>query len=822
MKAATVCLLLAFIGGIHGNLFAQKNNNSLSGTITDKTTRQKISNATVTIPDLHNTVLSDSNGTYRFTSLPAASYEVQVSVVGYKTKTQLVSIKGATTANFELDATSTELGEVVVTGTPKATQIKKSPLPITIINKEYLNTHLSTNVIDGIASVPGVAAVTTGPNISKPYIRGLGYNRILTLFDGVRQEGQQWGDEHGIEIDKYLVERIEIVKGPASLMYGSDALAGVVNLIPNQPARLNTISGDATTEYQTNNGMYGGSVFLTGNKNGFEWGGRLSTRAATNFRNAVDGRVYNTGFKEMATNVFVGLHRKWGFSHLDLSLYDNKQEIPDGSRDSLTRRFTKQITEADTVRPIVTDQELNAYAITPLHQRIQHGRVFLKNTFFFGSSRLNVNLGYQRSVRREYSHPEVPYQETPGLYLQLNTFNYDAKYYFAEHNKWAIVAGANGMYQTNKATSGTEFVIPSYKQFDFGGFATIKKDFGKLTVSGGVRYDVRSFSNDELYTKPNPTSGFDEPVTGADTVGASKPFSAYSKTFNGFSGSIGFTYAISNAFSVKANIARGYRAPNISEISANGVHPGTGFFQIGNDNFKPEFSLQSDLGFFYSSKTVNAGASFFINQIDNYIYNSKLLNANGTDLLTNSGGQDYPTYKYQQGRVLLYGAEANLDFHIVKQLHFENTLSVTYGNNQSYTGAEKNSTNQYVPFMPPLRYLGELRYDVAAKSKLLTNSFIKLQLSCTGAQNRVFTFNNTETATAGYTLVNLGAGTGFKNKKDKTLVNVYLLANNLFDVAYQDHLSRLKYFEQYTASPNGRLGIYNMGRNISVKLVVPF
>lgn len=821
MKRIIIYTILVFFLVKQNNLFAQ-NNNSLSGTVTDKSTLLKIASATITIPDLHHTVLTDSIGNYKFISLPAASYEVQVSVVGYKTKTFFINIKGAITNNFELDATSTELAEVVVTGTSKATQIKKSPLPIVVLNKEYLTTNLSTNAIDAIAKLPGITTVTTGPNISKPYIRGLGYNRILTLFDGVRQEGQQWGDEHGIEIDKYLTERIEIIKGPASLMYGSDALGGVVNFIPNQPAHFNEISGDATTEYQTNNGMYGGSVFLTGNKKGFEWGGRLSTRAATNFQNSVDGRVYHTGFNEVGVNGFIGLHKTWGYSHLNLSLYDNQQEIPDGNRDSLTRKFTKQITEADTIRPIVSNDDLKSYTITPLHQRIQHYRAFLKNIFFFSNSRLSVNLGYQASVRREFSHPETPYQKTPGLYLQLNTINYDVKYFLPEYDNWAIVIGVNGMYQTNNVTNGTQFVVPSYKQFDFGGFATVKKDFGKLNISGGLRYDIRSFSNDELYTKTKAVSGLVQSVSGADTVGADKPFSTYSKTFNGISGSIGLAYDISDAFTLKANIARGYRAPNISEISANGVHPGTGFYQIGNDNFKPEFSLQSDIGFLYSSKVVNAGASIFTNQIDNYIYNTKLVNSDGTDLLTNNGGQDYPTYKFQQGKVLLYGIEANVDFHIISSLHFENTLSVTYGDNNSYSGTIKNATNQYVPFMPPLRYLGELRYNLAEKSKFLANSFIKLQLNYTGNQDRVFTYNNTETVTAGYTLVNLGVGTGLKNKQGKTFINLYILANNIFDVAYQDHLSRLKYFEQYTSSPNGKLGIYNMGRNIALKMVVPF
>ncbi len=659
--------------------------NSLSGKVIDENTKQAIPYVYITIPDLHHTVQSDSGGVFIFTKLPAASYQIQVSSVGYRPKSVLVTVKNATRLIIALDQSNTELSEVVVTGTAKATDIKKSPLSIVTVNRAYLQTNVSTNIIDAIAKLPGVTAVTTGPNISKPYIRGLGYNRILTLFDGVRQEGQQWGDEHGIEIDKYLIDRIEVIKGPASLMYGSDALAGVVNLIPNQPAQFNTISGDITSEYQTNNGMVGGSVFVTGNKKGIEWGARVSKRKATNFQNAVDGRVYNTGFDETAVNAFAGIHKTWGYSHLNVSVYKNLQEIPDGSRDSLTRQFTKQITESDTFRPVVSTKELSSYAISPLHQHIQHYRAFWKNMFFLGNSRLSINLGYQRSVRREYSHPEPLYQETPGLYLQLNTFNYDIKYFLPEFNKWSIMAGANGMAQNNNASEGTEFVIPSYKQLDIGGFLTIKKDFEKLTFSGGIRYDIRCFSNNELYTKPNTASGFDQPVTGIDFISANKVFSSYSKLFTGISGSIGVSYLATPNWTIKVNMARGYRAPNISEISANGVHPGTGFFQEGNTAFKPEFSSQADIGALYTSKVLSAGVSLFANQVNNYIYNTKLLNPDGSELLTSSGSLLYPTYKYEQGKVFLYGVEANLDFHIIKALHFENTFSITYGNNNSGT-----------------------------------------------------------------------------------------------------------------------------------------
>ena len=632
-------------------------NGSLTGKVIEKGKTNGLPGASVYISDLKLGAVADSNGHYVFASLPNGTYLIEVHSVGFKAYTKNVAINGPTEANFELSDQFFEESAVVVTGLSKATQIKRSPVPIVAISHDYIATNLSTNIIDAIAKVPGVNALTTGPNVSKPFIRGLGFNRILTLFDGVRQEGQQWGDEHGIEVDQYGVDRIEVIKGPASLTYGSDALAGVVNLIPTPPAPEGKLIGDVVTEYQTNNGMFGGSAMLGATKNGFEWMGRVSHKEATNYRNKVDGRVYNTAFNETDGSLSLGLHKSWGYSHLNMSLFDDLQEIPDGSRDSATRQFTKQITEVDTFRPIVTPRELTSYSMTPLHQHVQHYRLYFTNNFTLGTSRLAVNFGYQRSERREFSHPEVPYQDVAGLFLVLNTYAYDIKYYLHEFNGWNLTFGINGMDQNNDVTKGTEFVIPSYHQFDIGPFAMIKKTFDKLDVSGGIRFDSRSFKNNGLYTKPDQISGFDKPVTNGDTAGASKVFTDYSHVFSGVSGSLGATYNFSEKFSMKANLSRGYRAPNISEISANGVHPGTGLYQIGNPDFKPEFSLQQDLGFAYSSKYAIINFSIFNNSISNYIFNQKLAGAVGGDSLSISGGQSFPTYKFEQGKVELYGGE---------------------------------------------------------------------------------------------------------------------------------------------------------------------
>ncbi len=789
------------------------NNNTLSGKITDDE-NNTMPGAVVQIPDLKAGAVTDSNGNYLIENLPKGKFVVVVTMISYATFTQNVSINGNTRQNFKLKESAIEKQEVVITGQSKATEIRRSPVPIVAINSDYLKENISTNIIDAIAKVPGVTAVTTGPNISKPYIRGLGYNRVLTLYDGMRQEGQQWGDEHGIEVDEYSIDRIEVVKGPSSIIYGSDALAGVVNLIPTPMAPEGKVIGSVEGEFQGNNNLIGGSGMLSGNKNGFSWLGRVSHKQGMDYQDPVDGRVYGTNYSETDANATLGLKRSWGTSRLDLSLFDDLQAIPDGSRDSASRQFTKQITEADTFRPIVSNSELNTYAMPTLHQHVQHYRAMLSNNFNLQNGLLAIDLGFERSVRREFSHPE--YGDIPGLYLQLNTYIYDVKYYLAEMDGWNITCGVNGMYQANNVTKGTEFIIPSYNEFDIGPFVMAKKTFGKLDISGGIRYDIRSFHNDALLTKPDPVTGFDMAYTGTDTSGASRPFNNYDHTFSGMTYSAGATYNFSEHFSAKANIARGFRAPNIAEISANGVHPGTNIYQIGNPNFQPEFSLQEDIGVDYVNQHISISAAVFNNNISNYIFNQKVVTKSGQDSIIVSGNQ---TFQFEQSQAQLYGGELNIDIHPhpLDWLHFENGISVVYGVNK---GAN-NDSSKYLPFIPPIHGTSELRGNFKHPFPRLKNSFVKIQAVYYAAQNNVYLAYNTETTTPGYTLFNFALGSDITDKKGKTLFNISLFADNIFDVAYQDHLSRLKYFEPYPSDPRGRSGIYNMGRNIGIKLYVP-
>ena len=808
-----VCTLLS----IQVNAQKKAARYSLSGKITD-TSGSPLSGASAYIPDIRKGSIADASGNYQINDIPSGTYLVEIKFIGYKTILQNINFNENKTENFSMEISVTEENEIVITGSSKATSIKRNPIPIVSINKQFLQQNLNTNIIDAIAKVPGISEVTTGPNVSKPFIRGLGFNRILTLYDGVRQEGQQWGDEHGIEVDQNTVEKVEVVKGPASLIYGSDAVAGVVNLIPANPPAPGKIIGNILNEYQTNNRLIENSASIAGNTNDITWGGTFTHKMATNYKNKYDGRVYSTGFAETDASANLGITKNWGYSRLGVSMFDDLQEIPDGSRDSATRKFTKQITEDDIYRPIVSDAELNTYKISKLHQHVQHYRAYSTNSFLMGTGRLMLNLAFQKSIRREFSHPEVP---VPGLYLKLNTYSYDLKYYFHESQGFSVTTGINGMYQNNNVNDGTEFIIPSYRQFDLGPFIFATKTLGNLEIAGGVRYDVRNFSNDGLYTATDPVTGFDHVVSGADTAGAEHPFSAYKHTFSGWSGSLGLSYKINDQFSFKANIGRGYRAPNISEISANGVHPGTNMYQIGNLDFKPEFNLQEDIGVEFTSTHVTINAGVFNNDIQNYIFNQKLSNSAGEDSIIVPGNQ---TFKFVAAKANLYGGELSVDIHPhpLDWLHFENSLSVVYGTNKGVPGMGKISDSaKYLPFIPPLHTISELRANIKKPGGVFANAFVKVQFEVYAAQNRAYLENNTETPTPGYQLFNAGFGTDIINKKGNPILNLSFLGNNLFDVAYQSNLNRLKYFEDYPGNFSGHNGIYNMGRNFSIRVNVP-
>ena len=650
-----------------------------------------------------------------------------------------------------------KLNEVTVTGVTGDTKLKNSTAPISIISGKELRQTTSTNIIDAIAHQPGVAQITTGSGISKPIIRGLGYNRIIVMNEGVRQEGQQWGDEHGIEIDAQNVNSVEILKGPASLMYGSDAMAGVLILhgSPIQPE--GEMMANVSTEYQTNNGLFDYSLNFAGNQKGFVWDARFTDRYAHAYKNKYDGYVPGSQFSERAGRLMLGVNKHWGHSHLTATIFHQTPSIVEGERDEVTGELE-----------CATDN-VKTYSKALPFQQIYHYKAVWDNSLNLKNGWLKAIIGYQQNRRQEFEEDEDEYE----LYFKLHTVTYDVRYLSQAFNGFKMAGGINGMWQQS-LNLGEESLIPEYRLFDIGAYATISKSLDQLTLNGGLRFDNRHLD-------------------------------FHKRNFSGVTGSVGAVWNANEHMNLRLNLARGFRAPNMSELGSDGVHEGTIRYEIGNPDLKPEYSWQADLGLDFTSQYVSAQVALFANRIENYIFAQRI------EEVMEEG---FRTYEYTQGDARLLGFEAGVDFHPIHSLHFENTFS--------YVDAQQLHANEdakYLPMTPAPRWNSELKLELSHNGrKMLNNAFVALELECNLAQNHYYKVDDTETRTPAYTLLSLSAGTDL-NIHQKKVAELYISAENLLNTAYQNHLSRLKYCDVNNAT--GRQGVYNMGRNIVMKVIVP-
>jgi iron complex outermembrane receptor protein len=785
--------------------------NTLSGAITDITNHSPLKRVTIYIPDLKLGAVTDAGGKYTINNIAQGTYLLVVSMPGYSSQTKEINTKEAATADFAMERSPIDLREVIVTGVTTATEQQSNPIPVNVINHREMLQNSATNIIDAISGSPGVTQMTLGPNISKPFIRGLGYNRVVTVNDGIRQEGQQWFDEFGEEIDELSVDRVEVLKGPASLSYGSDAMAGVINMLAAPPLPEGKIRGNVFANYQTNNGLLSSSFNLAGNQKGFIWDLRYSNKMAHDYQNKYDGYVANSGYTENNIKALIGINKKWGFSHLTLSSFNMKTGIIEGARDSATGKFLQHFLVAgpDDSLGIAPSDEFKKYNNFPvIHQHIRHYKVVSDNSFSLGGGRINLRLGFQQNHRQEAN--DLAQGDVYNNYFFLNTFNYDVRYVFKEKKQLELSVGVNGMQQ-NSQNKGTAFVIPEYSIFDIGVFAIAKKTFHKLSVSGGLRFDTRLLKGKDLWVD---SSGERLPGPGPDAIA---DFTAYRSDFSGLSGSIGVTYDFTGAFYAKLNIARGYRAPTAAESGANGIHDGTPFYEIGDHGLKAESSIQVDGTIGVNMKDVSAELTGFVNNMNHYIFAEKLESVYGGDSIREDPALALapgPAFKYVQGNAVLSGLELTLNIHpaFIRGLHFDNSFSFVSAVQKSQPDSTK-----YLPFTPPAKYKTELKY-MTDLGKAIKNAYIKLGLDCVFEQNKIYYKYGNETITPAYTLLNAGIG-GDIYIHDKPLLSLYIFGSNLADVGYQSSMSRLKYTDPNNVT--GRIGVFNMGRNISLKLLVP-
>jgi len=594
-----------------------------------------------------------------------------------------------------------------------------------------LKSNGAATLSEGITNIAGVESVSTGLSIGKPVIRGLSSNRVLVYTQGVRLENQQFGDEHGLGLNESGIESVEVIKGPASLLYGSDALGGVLYFNPEKFAQENTTAGDLNANYFSNTQGYNTNAGIKTSGDNFKYIFRGSLTEHSDYKTK-DYRVTNTRFREQDFKTGFGYQKSNFKSEIRYNLNNSKLGIPEELGEQSTNRS-----------PLIPFQEITNHVLSS------------KSNLFFENSSLDVSLGLLYNDRKEFAEEAENGEALEAeLHLKLKTFNYDVKYNLPKFGKFETIIGVQGMNQVN-TNYGPEELIPDATTNDAGILAVSHIHFEKADVQLGVRFDNRTLN---ISTGDN-------------------------KDFNSVNGALGIKLDVFENLTMRLNLASGYRAPNLAELTSDGVHEGTNRYEIGNINLKSEQNFQTDLVLEYKNEHIEFYANTFYNKINNYIF----LTPNGNSIDGN------PVFVYLQNNAQLYGGEFGLHIHPhpLDWLHLESSFETVTG---------KQNNKNYLPLIPANALSNTLRMEFQTKN--ISKAYAFLKLKSTFKQNNVSIF---ETNSEGYNILSAGFGGSFKvfNKE----LSMTVSGNNLTDKTYINHLSRLK-----------TDGIYNMGRNITLGL----
>ena len=707
--------------------------NKLSGMVSD-TIKQPLSGVSIYLPDLHKGTLTDAEGHYSFNNLPRGSVRIIFSYMGFATANKTIIIRERETVfNSQLSENIHQMDEVIVSTAFNKLQ-SQNVMKVEHQNLKSLQQKGASSLIEGLSTIPGISQVSTGASIGKPVIRGLSSNRVLVYSQGVRLENQQFGDEHGLGLNDSGIESVEIIKGPASLLYGSDALGGVLYFNPEKFAEANTIKGDFSQKLFSNTLGSNTSLGVKGSTENWKFLARGGYAIHSDYKVPGGNRVTNTRYNETDLKSGIGYSNatfssvlRYNFNRLDLGIPEDGIGEQSDSKSTLFPR-----------------------------QGVDNHIVSLNNNIFFGNSTLDAHFGFISNDRSEFEDSNVAV-----LQMKLQTLNYDLKYHFPKIGNFEAIAGIQGMNQTNK-NSGEEFLIPDAETTDFGVFGTVNYEWKSSVIQAGLRYDHR-----KLTSKEN------------GVVGEEGYFMPLDKSFNSVNASLGYKTDLAEDFTLRLNFASGFRAPNLAELTSNGVHEGTNRYEIGNGNLANEQNFQTDLNLEYKNSHFEWFINGFYNHINNYIY----------AIPAGAIIEENLVFNYTQDNAVLYGGEAGLHFHPhpLDWLHFESSF-------ESVTGKKQNG--DYLPLIPANNWNNTLRAEF--DRNWLENGFARINVSTTFDQGNVSGF---ETRTNDYTLVNVGIGG--KIKLGKTAFEVNLNGNNLFDKMYIAHLSRLK-----------TDGIPNIGRNV--------
>ncbi|MEP7146951.1 MAG: TonB-dependent receptor [bacterium] len=748
---------------------------SVTGIVKDEESRP-LELVTVTLNEIPTSTISDKNGEFKFSNIREGAYHITFSRTGFASETHTKEITAVdNTLDITMNKSLIETTTIDVTSSFTPTAISNSTFALTSINTRALGRIKNENLGSTIQSVPGVNSVSTGNNLGKPVIRGLTSQGVIIVLDGVKHESQQWGDEHSPEISLFDLDRIEILRGPSSLIYGADGIGGAINII-SKPINFSNknkpvIYGALDLNGYSVSNMGAGNISLGyGKKNfglkafiGSGRSGNVKTpdgsftvntitfdqgKVKKGTRTITGGELFNSGSKEYEGGLKFGykgnsINLEGGFENFrrEIELHTDPMENPSG---------------------------------TP-NQKINTTQYELKGDLILSDLlHLEPVFSYETQVRKEFESIENKETDNAALHLELNNFEGDLRLHHYFTKDISGTAGISFNDQRNRSLA-EEKLIPNFNSNSFGVYALEKIIKGNFSVSIGGRFDTKKLNT-------------------LNTDFGNRIVHEQSITFNSFSGSVGGVYKLFEAFDIFTNIGRGWRPPSEYELFVDGVHEGTLRYERGiitqnpDAQPKPESSLNTDIGVRFRTKKITGEISFFRNMINDFIYPSA---TSKTDSISG-----LPIFDVLQSKSIFSGYEYNLQIH-----PFDWLLITASGD---YVRTENEATGNPIPFTPPAKNIFESKLQKSEIGRLY-NPYISFSAKIYSPQNRV---DPLEAETGGYTLLNAGAGFDFV--LSKSIASVDLSVDNFTNLKYVSHLSR---YRSYSMSP---------GRSFNLKFTMPF
>ena len=732
--------LLPFILGFQYSLMAQ---NHINGSVTDEN-QEPVFGADIYIEQLHIGTTSDESGLFKLDNIPNGTHKLRISFVGFNTENLEVTIKSEeTVVEVFLTPSVFHMDEVILSAPFNKLQ-SENVMKIESKSIETLKKAGAPTLMQGISNIPGVAEITTGTGIGKPVIRGLSGNRVLVYTQGVRLENQQFGSEHGLGMSESGIESVEVIKGPASLLYGSDALGGVLYLNPEKFAYQGETKVNVSQSFFSNTLGSNTSLGFKTSKKKVKFIVRGGFNSHADYQISDGDRVTNSRFLEKDFKAGIGLNLDQFVTEFRYNYNQSEIGIPEGIEEQTTSRSAA-----------LPYQDLNTHILS------------LHNHFYLNKSKIDLNLGYIVNNRKEFEdehdheendeEDEVHAEEEAALDMKLKTFSYDLKYNLPQMGQFETIAGIQGMSQENQ-NFGEEILIPDATINDIGLLLTSTLSItDQSSLQGGIRYDHRSLSSSS-FEKEDPTFPSQEII-----------IDGLDRSFSNFTFSLGYKNLFFKKITSRINMASGFRAPNLAELTSFGVHHGSNRFEIGNPDLESEQNLQIDLSFEYGNKHLEVFVNGFYNKLNNYIF------ANPTGEIVD----EYQVFEYIQNDAKLYGGEFGIHLHPhpFDWLHLESTFETVIG--------EQNN-GDYLPLIPANKLANTIRVEIKG-TETINEIYTALVLDSFLEQNKV---SLNETVTPAYNLLHLRMGASLSF--DKISIGINLSFNNLLDQTYISHLSVLK------------------------------